>query len=94
MELFFKWIKQNLRVEVFFGYSENAVKTQIWTAICAYLLLSIFKKEYKLDYSTGEILHFFSNVLFEQIPIQSLFSELNYKYQDTEGAKQLSLLHF
>lgn len=94
VELFFKWIKQNLRVEVFYGYSENAVKTQIWIALCAYLLLLIFKKEYKLESSAGEILHFFSNILFEQIPVPSLFPELNYKYPDPEPAKQLSLLDF
>ena len=93
VELFFKWIKQNLRVEVFFGYSENAVKTQIWTAISAYLLLLILKKEFKLDNSPGELLHFFSNILFETIPIPSLFPELTYKYQNTEPAKQLSLLN-
>jgi hypothetical protein len=90
--LFFKWIKQNLRVEVFFGYSENAVKTQIWIALCAYLLLAIFKKEYKLENSVGEILHFFSSILFEQIPIQSLFPELNYKTTNVDTSKQLSLL--
>jgi IS4 transposase len=92
VELFFKWIKQNLRVEVFFGYSDNAVKTQIWIALCSYLLLLIFKKEYKLESSAGEILHFFSNILFEQIPIQSLFPELNYKLTDEGISKQLSLL--
>jgi hypothetical protein len=92
VELFFKWIKQNLRVEVFFGYSENAVKTQIWIGLCAYLILLIFKKEYKIESSTGEILHFFSNILFEQTPLQSLFPELNYKFKDEVDSKQLYLL--
>lgn len=93
MELFFKGIKQNLRIEVFYGYSENAVKTQIWIAISAYPLLAVFKKKFKLENSIGEILLFFSNILFEQIPIQSLFPELNYKSLDPNPAKQLSLLH-
>lgn len=94
VELFFKWVKQNLHIETFFGYSENAVKTQIWIAIAAYLLIAIFKKKLKLESPLSEILHFFSDVLFEQVPIPSLFPEFNYINQLTEPAKQLSLLDF
>jgi chromate transport protein ChrA len=90
--LFFKWIKQNLHIESFFGQSENAVKAQIWVAIAAYLLLAIFKKELKFDNPLSEILHFFAGVLFEQTPIPSLFPELSYTNQFTNPAKQLSLL--
>jgi IS4 transposase len=94
VELFFKWLKQNLHVEVFFGYSENAVKTQIWVAIAVYLLIAIFKKQFKLSNSAGEILHFFSNILFEEISILTLFSEFNYKSTKSKEVKQLSLLDF
>ncbi|MCD6175674.1 MAG: transposase [Planctomycetes bacterium] len=48
IELFFKWIKQNLRIKTFFGYNENAVKTQVWIAVCAYLIVAIIKKEQKI----------------------------------------------
>lgn len=93
VELFFKWIKQNLHIESFFGQSENAVRTQIWIAIAAYLLIAIYKKCSNLTTSLSEILHFFAGVLFEQSPIPSLFSEFNYTNQSTQSAKQLSLLH-
>ena len=79
-------------METFFGHSENAVKTQIWIAISAYLLIAIFKKKFKLENSLGEILHFFSGVLFEQMPIQQAFPELNDKSTQNQSAKQLSLL--
>jgi hypothetical protein len=79
IELFFKWIKQNLYIERFFGQSENAVKLQIWIAICAYLLIVIFKRRMSIKAELSQILHFLSNVLFERIPIQSLFSNLDYK---------------
>jgi hypothetical protein len=92
VELFFKWIKQNLHIESFFGQSENAVRTQIWIAIAAYLLIAIYKKRSNLTAPLSEILHFFAGVLFEQSPIQSLFSELTYISQSTQSAKQLSLL--
>ena len=70
--MFFKWIKQNLHVENFFGYSENAVKTQIWVAVCAYLLIAILRKRYSLKIELSQLLHFFSDVLYEQIPIPCL----------------------
>jgi IS4 transposase len=79
IELFFKWIKQNLHIESFFGQSENAVKLQIWIAICTYLLIVILKKTISINTELSQILHFLSNVLFEQIPIRSLFSKLDYK---------------
>lgn len=92
MELFFKWIKQNLHIESFFGQSENAVRIQIWIAIAAYLLIAIYKKNAVLISPLSEILHFFAGVLFEQTPIPSLFPEFNYINQITDPAKQLSLL--
>lgn len=92
VELFFKWIKQNLHVEVFVGYSENAVKTQIWIAISVYLLIAIFKRKFNIESSLSEILHFFSGLLFEEIPLQELFPELIYKCPELQFPKQLSVL--
>lgn len=92
MELFFKWIKQNLHVETFFGQSENAVKTQIWIAVSAYLLIAIFKKKSNVNAELSQILHFLSDILYEQIPLPQVFQQLNYKTTDVETSKQLSLL--
>jgi len=75
VELFFKWIKQHLRIKVFFGTSENAVKTQIWIAISTYLLISIAKKRLHLDdHSLYEILQILSLSMFETIPINQLLA--------------------
>ena len=69
IEIFFKWIKQYLRIKTFFGTSINAVKTQIWIAISIYVLVAIVKKELKIELSLGEILQILSIVLFEKVPI-------------------------
>ena len=69
IEIFFKWIKQYLRIKTFFGTSANAVKTQIWIAISIYVLIAIVKKELKIELSLGEILQILSIVLFEKVPI-------------------------
>ncbi len=69
IEIFFKWIKQYLRIKTFLGTSENAVKTQIWIAISVYVLVAIVKKELKIELSLGEILQILSIVLFEKVPI-------------------------
>jgi len=93
VELFFKWIKQNLHVEVFFGQSDNAVKTQIWIAISAYLLIAIFKKKFKLNEELSQLLHFFSDILYEQTPIQQVFQDFYSNSSPHDSANQLSLLH-
>jgi len=80
VELFFKWIKQNLRIKSFYGTSDNAVKTQIWIAICVYVLIAILKKELKLSQSLNTILQVFSVSAFEKIMIPQLFTE--HKSQD------------
>jgi IS4 transposase len=72
VELFFKWIKQHLRIKTFFGVSENAVKTQIWIAISTYVLIAIIKKQLHLDNSLNEILRVLSLNLFESTPIPTL----------------------
>lgn len=91
MELFFKWIKQHLRIKAFYGTSDNAVKTQVWIAISTYVLVSIMKKELKITQSTYTILQILSISLFERTPIQSLFSDLVLQDSDPATPKQLCL---
>ena len=69
VELFFKWIKQHLRIQKFYGTSENAVKTQIWIAISIYVIVAIMKKRLSLDHSLYTILQILSVALFERSPI-------------------------
>jgi hypothetical protein len=75
VELFFKWIKQHLRIKAFYGYSENAVKTQVWIAVAIYVLVAILKKRLDLDASLHEILQVLSVTLFEQVPILQAFGD-------------------
>jgi len=75
VELFFKWIKQHLRIKVFFGTSENAVKTQIWIAVSVYVLVAIVKKRLKLSASLYEILQILSLTMFERIPLDQLLNK-------------------
>ena len=75
IELFFKWIKQHLRIKAFYGTSENAVKTQLWIAVCVYILVAIVKKRLALDQSLYTILQILSVGLFEKTPILQAFSE-------------------
>ena len=75
IEIFFKWIKQYLRIKTFFGTTENAVKTQIWTAISVYVLVAIVKKELQIELSLGEILQILSIVLFEKVPITQVLTK-------------------
>jgi hypothetical protein len=75
IELFFRWIKQNLRIKTFYGTSDNAVKTQIWIAVCVYVLVAIVKKELHLEASLYEILQILSVTPFEQIPLHELLAK-------------------
>ncbi|RZK13921.1 MAG: IS4 family transposase [Flavobacterium sp.] len=75
VELFFKWIKQNLRIKKFYGNNENAVKVQIWIAVCDYLIIAILKKKLKLNPSMNQILQVLSISLFEKMPIKTLFEK-------------------
>ena len=76
VELFFKWIKQHLRIKVFFGTSENAVKTQIWIAVSVYVLVAIVKKRLCLSASLYEILQILSLTMFERIPLDQLLNKI------------------
>ena len=76
VELFFKWIKQHLRIKAFFGTSVNAVKTQVWTAISVYVLVAILKKEFRLEHSLYALLQILSVTLFERVPIHQALARL------------------
>jgi len=91
VELFFKWIKQHLRIKAFYGTSRNAVKTQVWIAISVYVLVAIVKKELKLERSLYEILQILSVTLFEKTPIFQALSSKNYTNQNLASPNQLSL---
>lgn len=94
VELFFKWIKQHLRIKSFFGTTENAVKTQIWIAVSVYVLVAIVKKRLGLDLSLYTILQILSVSLFEKIPIYQLLTGTDYKNIDEVNTKQLLLFNF
>jgi IS4 transposase len=91
VELFFKWIKQHLRIKAFYGTTENAVKTQIWIAISIYVLVAIVKKTLKLDQSLYTILQVLSVTLFEKTPIFQALSNTNYINQEDHCCNQLNL---
>ena len=92
VELFFKWIKQHLRIKVFYGTCENAVKTQIWTAVCAYVLVAIVRKRLKLEASMHEILQILSLTLFEKTPLDELLTLSPQRTDQPHIANQLNLL--
>jgi hypothetical protein len=91
IELFFKWIKQHLRIKVFFGTSENAVKTQIWIAVCVYLLVAITKKRLKIEQSLYTILQILSVSVFEKMPLLQAFQSAEHSSEGGDFCNQLSL---
>ena len=91
VELFFKWIKQHLRIKAFYGYSENAVKTQIWIAVSVYVLVAILKKRLGLDASLHEILQVLSVTLFERGHISQAFQDSESQAKSTRFSNQLNL---
>jgi len=93
IKLFFKWIKQHLRIKSFFGTSINAVKTQIWIAISIYVLVAIIKKELKLERSLHEILQILSILLFEKTTLKQALMTNNYTIKEQLNYKQLSLFN-
>jgi hypothetical protein len=94
VELFFKWIKQHLRIKKFYGNSENAVKSQIWIAVSVYVLVAIVKKRLNLDASLYTLLQIFSLALFEKMPIQQAFAGSDYKSEPDNNCNQLNLFAF
>lgn len=91
VELFFKWIKQHLRIKAFYGTSENAVKLQIWIAVSTYLLVAILKKELQITLPLYTILQILSLIQFEKMPILEALSAKNYIVKDPIMRKQLFL---
>ena len=91
VELFFKWIKQHLRIKAFYGTSENAVKTQIWIAVCVYVLVAIVKKRLGLEHSLYTILQILSVGLFEKTSITQAFSEHRPDMETDQNCNQLIL---
>ena len=93
VELFFKWIKQHLRIKRFYGTTENAVKTQIWIAISVYVLVAIVKKRLNTETSLYTILQIFSLTLFEKIPIDQLVKNTEVQMDTPESYNQLNLFN-
>jgi hypothetical protein len=91
VELFFKWIKQHLRIKRFFGTSPNAVKIQIWTAISCYVLVAIVRKKLGLDHSLHTILQILSTTLFEKTPVPLVFQRYNDEISNGVSSNQLTL---
>jgi hypothetical protein len=93
VELFFKWIKQNLRIKHFFGTTDNAVKTQFWIAICVYVLVAIVRKELRLELSLSQILQILSVNAFEQMPLAELLTQTQLQNNPSNSPNQLMLWH-
>ena len=91
IELFFKWIKQHLRIKTFYGTTENAVKTQIWIAVSVYVLIAIIKKRLNLDMSLYTILQIISVTVFNKTPLYQMLTDTHYKTITSVDDKQLKL---
>jgi IS4 transposase len=94
VELFFKWIKQHLRIKAFYGVSENAVKTQIWIAVAVYVLVAIIRKRLGLEVSLYQILQILSVTLFEKTPILQAFQDADSQNDLPDDTNQLILFDF
>ena len=94
VELFFKWIKQHLRIKAFYGTSENAVKTQIWIAVSVYVLVAIVRKRLGLDASLYQILQILSVTLFEKTPILRALQAADFENELSDPGNQLILFDF
>ena len=93
VELFFKWVKQHLRIKRFYGTTENSVKTQIWIAITVYVLVAIVKKRLNPEASLYTILQIFSLTLFEKTPIDQLVKNTEVQMDTLENYNQLNLFN-
>ena len=92
--MFFKWIKQHLRIKKFYGTSENAVKVQIWTAVSVYVLVSSIRKRLGIDASLYTLLQIFSVTLFEKIPLNKDFFDTKHTSEDDMFSNQLNLFDY
>lgn len=94
IELFFKWIKQHLRIKKFYGNSVNAVKTQVWVAVSVYVLVAIVRKRLELEASLHTLLQIFSVTLFEKTPLDKGFPDIGHRPENDMNDKQLKLFEF
>ena len=94
MELFFKWIRQHLKIKIFYGTTENAVKTQIWIAVSTYVLVAIIKKELNLGHSLYTILQILSLSLFEKHRLYQLLKDNDYNLNYSTQSNQLNLFDY
>jgi hypothetical protein len=93
VELFFKWIKQHLRIKQFYGTSENAVKTQIWIAVSVYVLVAIVKKRLNISASLYEMLQILSLTIFEKTSLNTLLSTVGTELNDADLSNQMNLFN-
>ena len=93
IELFFKWVKQNLRIKHFFGTTENAVKTQVWIAI-SFTVVAVVRKDFGLDLSLSQILQILSVNVFEQVPLAELVAQIGFQDEPLDIHNQLTLNGF
>jgi transposase len=93
IELFFKWIKQHLRIKKFWGQSPNAVKTQVWIAVCTYLLIAYAKKQLSTNLSLYEITQIISVSVFDKTPLNELFTDFSKNDQKNNNCNQLNLFN-
>jgi len=91
VELFFRWLKQHLRIKCFYGTNANAVRTQLWVAVCVYALVAILKKHVGSDASLYEILQVLSVSAFEKTPVYQLFQDMRSQDETTQVSNQLQL---
>ena len=94
IELFFKWIKQHLRIKQFYGISENAVKTQIWIAVSVYVLIAIVRKRLRLEVSLYTLLQVFSVTVFDKMSIQTAIFATPNRFEEVIDSNQLELFTF
>ena len=92
VELFFKWIKQHLRIKKFYGTSANAVKTQIWVGVIVYLMVAILKKQLGIEASLSRILQILSVTVFEKTPLLQVLEGLDSQLPPLHPSNQLTLL--
>ena len=93
VELFFKWIKQHLRIKSFFGTSRNAVKSQLWIAISVYVLIAIIRKRLNLELNLHTILQILSLSVFEKMPLEQLLTQSEHQIADLPPDNQLNLFN-
>lgn len=91
IELFFKWIKQHLKIKVFWGESANAVKTQVWVAVCTYILVATLKEKLKISQTMNEILQILSVSVFDKTPVNQLLNKTTLHNQNPDSSNQLTL---